>query len=267
MLIEEIAGYKIPITVFLCSLIALLVLWSRNRATVVIDDTVQSNNKPVFLIIGPPNSGKTLLFQYLCTCDSRSKDHSTELELFTTKSFKMNIKLDLKLPYSGSTTSQHILVDIPGDEKIFNEKIREVTTRFRKITGAIFVVDACVSNNQLEPVARQLFTFLKLAEKRPQGIDTLLAMNKKDQFGARPANKLRLLLETEIQNLQKEHVYRMKGVAEDGKEDEEEEDVSWAKFSFVHLESNVEAIDGSVKKGDVQEWMNWIDHKVANPIF
>ncbi|GMM35963.1 Signal recognition particle receptor subunit beta [Saccharomycopsis crataegensis] len=276
---------NLVITVFLALLISsIFLIVSRSRSglsksSIVTEDNLNTkNNLPTFIIIGAADSGKTSFFQYLSylsTAKTEDPDAPLmklqDLDIATTKSFKLNFD-KIKLPFQSSYKTQFLLIDIPGEEKVFNAKIKEIVNNFTNIKGAIFMIDASVNNNKINSIGKQIFRFLMLSETRPNGIDTLLAINKTDQFGARPVSKFGELLEQEINDIKNLNLQNLKSVkqsADNDDQDEQDEILEEfgntnVKFRFQNLEGNFDVYGGSLLKGSVDTWINWIDERASN---
>lgn len=282
---EFVMENQLWITIFLAFVIAgisMISMQARSAASVISEDSIDTkNNIPTFLIIGPSNSGKTSFFLYLSQLATKGVANSEEKQMkftdmevsTTTKSFKLNINNEFYLPLLSEHKLKYTVMDIPGEEKIFRMQINPTMSNFKQIKGAIFMIDAALENKSLNAVARQLFDFLMLSEKRSGGVDVLLAINKSEQFGARPTEKIRDILEKEIDVIKDLKLKSLKKVnltpgAEDEPSESEEiidefggKDI---KFKFERLEGSFDLIPGSLHKNDVQKWLNWIDERSVN---
>lgn len=280
----------IPVVVALLALgIALIAYQSKGSQSAPIseDNLQQKNNIPTFLIVGPPNSGKTSLFQYLSYLSNKNADLDDndkddvqelkfhELDISATKSFRLNINNNAKLPFQSSYKTKYTLIDVPGEEKIYNLRIKEILDHFQKIQGIVFVIDSTVHNNEINGIAKRLFNLLLLSEKRPNGIDILLAINKTDQFGARPVTKFREILEKEINEIKNLNLRNLKKVNLNSKESNDEHDDEAeqileefgnanVQFKFDQLEGNFDFVGGSLYQNKAIDWVNWLDEKAAN---
>lgn len=223
-------------------------------------------NKSTFLLLGANNAGKTSLFYKLTDDDS----HVT-----TVSSIEPNTA-DIMLPISNKNIAKkYQLIDYPGHLKYTQllNKLIETDITLKNLKGVVYVIDLSsvnISNSaSLERIATFLFNLLCITEKLPNGVDFLFAVNKNELFDSTPPNRIRTILEGEINKL-------AQSVVSD-KRDYQEENASdirdfWLgvigkpgnKFKFDMLEGNMDFFGGSVHRNDVELWENWLDERVVN---
>ncbi|GAV53178.1 hypothetical protein ZYGR_0AI04610 [Zygosaccharomyces rouxii] len=220
-----------------------------------------TNRQPTFIIAGPSESGKTSLFTLL-TSDS-VRPSVTSLE--------PNTAPDFKIPIATKTFSGR-LIEFPGHLKLRN-KLFETLQNSSNIKGLIFVVDATVDPKELTSTAEFLFEILQVTERFPNGVDILIACNKSESFTARPPLKIRSALEKEIEKIiirrQKslETVNGGEKTDEDGNLQEEPQVFNLGSkdgFKFESLEGNIDSVEGSVMKRNIDKWECWMDERTVN---
>ena len=228
---------------------------------------------PAIFITGPSNSGKTALFTVLTTGKLRN----------TVISQTANIKRN----FHGTNVA---LVDFPGHIKLRYKLFDELLRRQRpsgknvgKLKGVVFMVDATTNPKRLTDTAEFLLEVLKYTEISLEPVDVLVACNKSESFVARPALKIKDILEKEIG----ECIKRSKGSlgevngVRDGDRDGGATSTADAgtpmtstagfieavrggeRFSFDMLEGTVEVADGSVAKQKLGKWEEWLDDRVG----
>lgn len=272
---EVLASNIVIFTVILALLISgvvIIVLQSRAALPVSVED-ITVNTVPSYIITGPPNSGKTSLFQYVSYLSGNEGAKFKELDIATTKSYQLNVNGALQLPIQSSYKKKYSLVDIPGEEKIFNQKIQEVLKNFKNVKGIVFVIDATMKNEEVAAAAKQLFKILLLSERRPNGIDILIAVNKTERFGARPVDRISQSLQQEINEYKNVSMKNLRKVDtkghnfEDQQENDELEEIIeqlGKEFAFDKLEGNIDIIGGSLHADKIQKWIDWLDEKAVN---
>ncbi|CAH6719558.1 signal recognition particle receptor subunit beta [[Candida] jaroonii] len=207
---------------------------------------LKSTKKPTFLIIGNNYSGKTTWFMKL---QGKKKP--------TISSIEANYG-EIRLPLSQDSIAKPFqIVDYPGYLKydnLFKNLIEDINLK-----GVCFVIDSELNNfnKNLNLIAIKLFKILTITETYPNGKDFLFMVNKSDLFNSLPVNKIRTLLEAE-----------MNKVIESELKNNEDELSFWhdlLPFKFEKLNGNMDFKSGSVLKGKTQDWENWLDEIVVNP--
>lgn len=222
----------------------------------------QQNRQPTVIITGPNNSGKTAFFNYL----TQDGDIGTTL-----MSQEPNITHSFKLPIASDRKSNFKLIDFPGHIKL-NHLVTEEIKSSTNIVGIVFMVDSSTDIKKYNEIAKQLFEILSVSEKRPGGIDILVACNKSDLFSARQASKIRDLLETEIDAIRKISLNNLSKINENGNDDADDDDNYSEmlaqsldkKFQFDLLDGNFDVVAGSLLTKKVEKWENWIDERAVN---
>lgn len=213
---------------------------------------VKSGKTPTFIIIGHNNTGKTSLYLRL-TGHSGDKNQ----KITTISSLEVN-KGTIALPISNeSIQRQYDLIDYPGYLKYDNLFTNLLETI--NLKGVLFMIDSDMINFQksINLTARKLFKILTVTETLPIGKDYLIMVNKVDLFNALPVNKIKTLLQQELNQ-----------IIELELKNNEDELTFWHEylpFSFDKLKGNVDFVPGSVMKNNIGDWENWLDEKVVNP--
>lgn len=211
-----------------------------------------SNKQSTFIICGPSNSGKTALFHWL-----------TQHELVSTvMSQQQNVTTKYMLPSTGSGIQSFQLVEFPGHHKL-RAALYEGIKQSTNVHGLVFCVDSTTDPRQLSEAAKFLYQVLTLTERRPGGVDVLVACTKNESFSARQPKKIKEVMQHEID------LYRRFQSANVVKNDEDAEDeielaTPTGKFLFDQLDGNVDFIGGSVLKGTTDPWECWIDERAVN---
>lgn len=221
-----------------------------------------TNRLPTFVIAGPSESGKTALFTLLTSDSVRP----------SVKSLEPNIAPDFKIPIATKTFTGR-LIEFPGHLKL-RSKLFETLQNSSNIKGLIFVVDATVDPKELTSTAEFLFEILQVTERFPNGVDILLACNKSESFTARPPLKIRSALEKEIEKIIVRRQKSLDTVNDDEKADNDDENLqqeppifnlgSKGGFKFDSLEGNVDSVEGSVMKKNIDKWECWMDERTVN---
>lgn len=223
--------------------------------------------KQTFLILGSNNAGKTSLFYKFL--DRKAPPPST------VSSIEPNVE-DIKLPFSNAKIARDFqLIDYPGHLKYTQllQKLILQDITLANLKGICYVVDLSslnISNpTSLENIATFLFNLIATTEKyRRDGVDFLFAVNKNELFDSTPVNRVRLLLEAEIDKLVQSVVSDKRGYQEEAGDDKD----FWLgvigrpgnPFKFEKLEGNMDFVGGSVTRGKVDGWENWLDERVVN---
>ncbi|KAI5957137.1 hypothetical protein KGF54_000065 [Candida jiufengensis] len=235
-------------------------------------------NKPTFLICGITNSGKTSLYYKLLTGDFKT----------TVSSIQPNIDM-INLPISKPTIGKKFqIVDYPGHLKYWNlfKNLILNDIKLNNIKGIIVVLDSSskkwLNNQELEKITKFLYNLISITERKQNGIDYLFAINKLDLFDSLPTPKIKTILELEINKLIKNeinNVNKTSGIDNNTIEEDEFDDSNkenlrefWLSiignsqvFTFDKLEGNMDFLGGSILKGNIDKWEDWLDEKVMNP--
>ncbi|CCC70722.1 hypothetical protein NCAS_0F02380 [Naumovozyma castellii] len=223
-----------------------------------------SNKKPVFVLAGPSNAGKTALFNMLVGDEMRNTVMSQEVSKVENVDDEFN------------------LFDFPGHFKL-RYKLFDQLKNLKKVSGVVFVVDSTVDPKELTKTAEFLLDVILVTESRKEDeIDILIACNKSELFSSRPPLKIKEALEREIDKIivrKKKSLSDVKGKASSNDDDDEEmmndndngasleilnELGSTKAFKFSLLDGSVEAISGSVSKKNIDGWNQWIHERLSS---
>lgn len=217
---------------------------------------VKTGKTSTFIIIGHNNSGKTSLYLRL-TKPEQAIEAQKQKKSATVSSLEVN-KGSIQLPISNESIQKNYeLIDYPGYVKydnLFNNLLSTINLK-----GVMFMVDSDMMSFQknLNLTARKLFKILTVTETLPIGKDYLVMVNKVDLFNSLPVNKIKTLLQQEVNQIIE---FELKN-----NEDELSFWHEYLPFSFDKLKGNVDFKTGSVMKNNISEWENWLDEKVVNP--
>jgi signal recognition particle receptor subunit beta len=173
-----------------------------------------------------------------------------------------------KLPSSGDKKIDFRLVEFPGHPKLHN-LLYDDLKRSNNVKGLVYLIDSSIDPKKLTEVAKFLYEILLVSERRQGGIDILIGCNKSDLFSSRQPNKIRDLLEVEIDNLRKlnsSNIGKVDGELNGVDEDSNDylgQSIN-SKFTFDQLEGNFDVIGGSVLKKKIEKWECWIDERSVN---
>ncbi|SCU93928.1 LAFA_0F18976g1_1 [Lachancea sp. 'fantastica'] len=240
---------------------ALLLIIQKNTTNVIPGHKV-TNRDPTFIIAGPSGSGKTSLFNVLTTDTVKP----------TVMSQVPNVAEDYMLP-STAKSFKFKLMEFPGHVKL-RYRLFDTLKESTALKGLIFVVDSTVDPQKLAETAEFLYDILALTERFPEGVDIMIACNKSESFSSRPPLKIRDALEKEIGKVIERKAKSLSAVKKSGETlGETGADDSGAAsldfqglraFNFDALDGNVDAIEGSVSKGEIEKWECWIDERSVN---
>lgn len=255
-LVEKLLANVWPITL-LIGLLAFGIILTLVRTTVSLGKVKSS--QPAILIMGPSYSGKTCLYT-LWT--------SGEKATATVTSQQPNIYKSFSIPFDSEVDAVKVtLVDLPGHAKL-DHYLSEALEKHSNIKGIIFVLDAASGPEGIRTAAEALFKLLLKTEQRMGGIDLMIACNKADVFNMVPANRMRIALEHEIQEIRDMRSKGLGAVAEAGSlDDDNEDDGSWlgkGEFKFLDLDGEVSIADGSVITDNVENWKRWVEAVAVN---
>lgn len=268
---------NIYIVTFLVGLIltsVFIILHKQTNAIAITGLTKQGNRLPTFIITGLSNSGKTALFTKVSFKISVSYNELVSnccLQLTTGKvsptvtSQEPNVTTKFPLPSTGQTKTNFKLIDFPGHNKLHNLTINEIKTS-TNIFGLIFLIDSSIDPKKISESAKFLYEILSTTERRPGGVDILIGCNKSDLFSARQSQKIKELLELEIDSYRKLNAHNISKVDND-EVDEEFSDLGQSinsNFRFDLLEGNFDVVSGSVLKDKIEKWECWIDERAVN---
>jgi signal recognition particle receptor subunit beta len=212
----------------------------------------KTNKQATYIICGPSNSGKTALFHQL----------TQKKFIPTVMSQDLNVTTKFPLPSTGSGIQNFKLIEFPGHNKLRGSLYEEIK-QSTNIHGLIFCVDSTTDPKQLSESAKFLYKVLTLTERRPGGVDILVACTKNESFSARQPKKIRELMENEIDSFRK---FQSSNVSKNDDDDDDEIELGnlGNKFLFEHLDGNVDFIGGSVLKDKLEQWECWIDERAVN---
>ncbi|KAI9251605.1 signal recognition particle receptor beta subunit-domain-containing protein [Sporodiniella umbellata] len=207
-------------------LIILTVLWLKRY--------VSKETKKTILLMGACDAGKTSLYTLLRFDENRP----------TVSSMKEN---EGSLIVSGKTLD---LVDLPG-----HERVRFRFLDFLPVARCIvFMIDSTTINRQIRPVSEYLYDILVKVQGQYQFMPLLIACNKSDLITALPIEKIKPMLESELNRLRATRTARV--------EQSEEEDsfigYEGEDFNFKQLENETTFVPCSVKNKNIKEVQNWI---------
>jgi signal recognition particle receptor subunit beta len=191
---------------------------------------------------------------------------------------KYRSKNDASLKDAEKNHVSYNIVDTPGHGKLREEQalaqLQDPTVR-----GLIFVVDAgALDRNNPETLtepASYLHDALLTLQLRKTGkvgsnvkadVAVLIAANKQDLFTATPPERVREILQTELERVKES---RRRGISTVGKEVDDDDDhvlggAGEDKFSFETMREeygiDIDVIGGSVRTAEpgVQNWEEWI---------
>lgn len=268
----------------------------RNGVSVGGSNSKSNNGKPTFLIVGPCNSGKTLLtytLRFLAANEEVSGTETThntqELDVPLTVTSQAPLELiNYSLPTLGANNKKFNLIDFPGHVKV-RYQLENYIKGNKNLKGVIFVMDSTDNGEKLVDTVDFLFEVLNYVEKYHNGVDILIACNKKDLFAARPANKVEEQLQIKLKELtvRKRKSVATKtsshgstgGPASSGKsrggrqlvaastnsDDSQElyaEHLMSSAFTFQDLDGSFDSISGSVLRNEITNWIEWIGERL-----
>ncbi|CAG8753084.1 24057_t:CDS:2 [Gigaspora margarita] len=226
------------ISTFIWTIFAILAI---AIAVAVLNFLGNRTKKDTFLLLGLSDSGKTSLFLKL-RYGSLVQTHTSMKE--NEGHFIIN---DNGIPLVKNPI--HV-VDVPG-----HEKLRFKFSDFIPITrGIIFVIDSSTCAKNSRQIAEYLYDIF--AHKNVKNIPTLIACNMSDMITALPPERIRTILENEINRLR---ITRTSGLDhQDSVDDVEFLGYESENFKFEHLENDVVFEKCSVKEGEINVIKEWI---------
>ncbi|SCV05532.1 LANO_0H09560g1_1 [Lachancea nothofagi CBS 11611] len=240
---------------------ALFLIVHKNAANVIPGHRVL-NRDPTFIIAGPSGSGKTSLFNMLTTDSFKP----------TVMSQVPNVAEDYMLP-SNVKSFKFKLMEFPGHVKL-RYRLFDTLKESTYLKGLIFVVDSTIDPQKLTETAEFFYEILMLTERFPEGVDVMIACNKSESFSSRPPLKIRDALEKEIGKIIERKAKSLSAVKKPDKNlsghDEDESNPNSLEFQGGHdfkfdaLDGNIDALDGSVLKSQIDKWECWIDERSVN---
>lgn len=143
-----------------------------------------------FLFVGLSGSGKTSLFTLLRTGNINS----------TYTSLKTNESWVRPLSEDNSTLIERYLriIDIPGHEKLRNQ---EFNKRLPEARAIVFLVDSFAASKGASQLAELFYDVLSNTEVVSHSIPLLVVANKRDLATSITPEKLKPLLESELNNI------------------------------------------------------------------
>lgn len=250
---------------------------NRHKITNVLSKYSSKLSKTTYLILGANKAGKTALFNKLTKGGEQPN---------TISSLEPNVGT-ISIPFANPAIRQDFqLIDFPGHLKYYQllQKLIVEDVQLKNIKGVVYVIDSSNQSFAQEAkvlsMANFLFHLLSITERTANGIDFLFAINKQDLFDTKRINKIRELLEDELDKLIKGEL-ALKGPTPGGSgiDDNDDDPLNinettkefWTavmkgsdRFRFSMLEGNMEFIGGSVLKSKTSDWENWFDEKAVN---
>ncbi|KAF9164586.1 hypothetical protein DFQ27_002234 [Actinomortierella ambigua] len=150
------------------------------------------------------------------------------------------------------------LVDIPG-----HERLRFKFSEFMPIAGSVvFVIDSATIGRHTRQAAEYLYDILAHKISQKEKTPVLIACNKSDLLTAFKKDRIQTLLEGEMNKLR-----QTRTAALDTQDAEENETVflgfEGQDFSFLDLENEVEFIECSVERDDIDAVREWVLAKTS----
>lgn len=245
-------------TTFLISLLVLMIstafilILQKTFINLIPLSTKTINKSPTFIIAGPSFSGKTSLFNALTTDEFK----------YTLMSQDINVANNYMLP-SVTKSAKFKLMEFPGHIKLRYKLLNTIKDSVY-LKGLIFMVDSTMDPPKLAEAAEFLHEILIITERRPGGIDILIACNKSESFASRPALKIKEALEKEISKILIRKAKNVKEMSNEDNGDNSLEVTSKGVFEFGLLDGSVDSLEGSVLKKDIEKWECWIDERSVN---
>ncbi|KAI8879968.1 P-loop containing nucleoside triphosphate hydrolase protein [Backusella circina FSU 941] len=198
----------------------------------------KKQSKTTVLLLGITDAGKTAMYTLLRFGAKRP----------TVTSMKEN---EGQITLANKTFE---LVDMPGHERV-RYRYAELLPVTRSI---VFVLDSTTLNRQVRPVAEYLYDVLAQSVVQKGRIPVLIACNKCDMITALPTEKIKLLLESEINRLRGTRTAAVEQQESEGDEGQVYLGYEGDDFKFEHLDNEVDFERCSVEKEDLDNVTHWI---------
>lgn len=218
-------------TLLLAILISAAIYFQQNGAVSIPLKPAQ----PTLLLVGPSSSGKTCLFQRLLF------DRNFSISYTSQRTNSGRFQLD-----NGKTIK---IMDVPGHPKLFGD------FKTYRPTSIVFVLDSSTLSKNASSVVQNLLEVLNFARK--QNIKEVgLFANKEDLFTALSPEKVKELIESEVEQVRKQK----EGVSMESIEEKSEENDEWLQdiTGAFDLSNECTLLHGSVLKGSVESLKSWI---------
>jgi len=193
------------------------------------------------LLLGESNSGKTSLFYQL-------RDGKVPETVNSMKELDSKISLEL-----GSETKNVKIVDFPGHRRLRPR----LTTFYGRAAAIIFVIDSLTVSTELTHIAEFLFDLLTNREIAACSPPMLIACNKSDLPAIKSPEKIRVILEKELNALKKTRSVQLESVGDDADEmvplglpDQ--------PFKFEDASAKVSFVSCSVAKGETAPVLDFV---------
>ncbi|KAI8982243.1 signal recognition particle receptor, beta subunit [Mycotypha africana] len=143
-----------------------------------------------------------------------------------------------------------------------HDRVRYRYLDFLPVTRCIiYVIDSTTVNRQIRPVAEYLYDILAKPKVQKQRIPILIACNKSDMITALPVEKIKTLLEAEMNRLRATRTARVEQQQADVDDEEEQEaylGYEGENFKFDHVDNTVDFESCSVEKQELDNIKDWI---------
>lgn len=194
-----------------------------------------------FLLTGVCDSGKTLLFSQLVINKGR--------ETFT--SISENIGW-----YQCGRGSVKVL-DLPGHERLRSKFFDKYKSQAK---GIVYVVDSATLQKDVRDVADYLYTIL--ADNATSSSAILILCNKQDEPLAKGSAVIKALLEKELNVIRSTRASKLESVDSSRDSTNSFLGKQGKDFEFAHLPQNVQILESSAKKNELNHLRDWIDRIV-----
>lgn len=166
--------------------------------------TLLSRRRNLYLITGLSGSGKTSLFSVL----------RTQKHVATYTSIKSNEMLLRPVGDESEPLTKDALciIDIPGHEKLRNLEISRVIDEAKAL---VVVVDSFTANKSISQVAAMMYDLLVLKPVIKYEIPVLVVVNKRDLATSVTPERLKTLLESEINTIRHTRTSHLESLGSD----------------------------------------------------
>lgn len=148
------------------------------------------------------------------------------------------------------------IVDIPGHERL-RAKFFEQYKNTAK--GIVFVIDSVTLQKDVRDVADYLYTIL--CDNLIASIPILILCNKQDEAMAKAPGAIKIILEKELNLIRTTRASQLQSV-----DNSEKKEIFLGKegkdFEFSHLTQNVQILESSALKKELNHLSDWIDRVV-----